>query len=288
LGKILSSLAAAAQAEEELVTTLEVTVDGAQKGISKGKQYFSPEDSQALLKLIFENIRNTFLSEPELDGVSINYNKAFQTLLEDRNFMRTSLREAWKECVKVLSANKNQVALGRAVAFSITSDVIYLPDKDKELLLMASDNYLVLAIALQRSFLVAWNEAWEMLYSKKIPIDLFNSRKDRYFVPLVEGILELEPESIEFGWLKFVWEKGFVRDEQIETRFPKLVLVQVKKRENALKDLQQKSDLEDTIRAMLVSLDVSRNLSSVQVPALNLWIKKNESQKPTDSPPSQK
>jgi hypothetical protein len=265
-----------------------LTVDGTSRGIQKGKDFFSPEEAQAMLKMIFENVKPSFLTEPEFDGVSINYNKALKVLLEDKSLMKTALRDAWKECIKILSTNKNQNALARAVTFSLTSDVIYLPDKDKESLLMASDNYLTLAIALQRSFLVAWEEAWEQLNAKRIPAELFNSRKDRYFVPMVEGILELEPQSIELKWLKFVWEKHFVREEQIETRFPKMVLAEVKKREESLKELHSHKDFESHVISLLDSLAVGRSLSSVQLPALNIWIKKNEPPQTSVTPQSEK
>lgn len=276
LGKMLSSLAEAARAESELIPTLEMTVTGTRKGVEKGDGFFSRADRQALLKVIFDNIQKPFLGETEFDGVSQDYNKVFSVILKTESLMKTNLRDLWRESLKVLGSNRHQDALAGAVALSLTGDVVYLGEKDRELLLLASANYGVISIAYQRSYLAAWQEAWEGLQERLIPSELFNRRKDRYFIPAVEGILELEPAAIETAWLRFVWEKGFVKDEQIETRFPKLFLSQIKRRERALKSLEKNTGFEMAVTSLLESLAVSRSISSVQLPALNIWIKKNE------------
>jgi len=276
LGKVLSALAEAARAEEELIPTLELSVGGTRRGLEKGEKFLSAQEKQALLKTIFERIKPNFLAEPEFDGVSSDYNRALKVLLKNKSLMQTNLRDAWKECLQILSVNRNQSALAVAIGLSLTGDMVYLNRNEKQLLLMASNNYRFLAVAVQRSFLAAWNEAWDSLYDHKIPPALFNSRKDKYFIPTVEGILELDPEFIERDWVKFVWEKGFVKDEQIETRFPKIMLVQLKRRENALKRLMVDSTLQNQMTALAETMAVSRFLSSVQIPALNGWIKKNE------------
>lgn len=277
LGKVLSALSEAARAEGELIPTLELTVGGTRRGLEKGDSFLSAEEKQALLKVVFERIKPGFLGEPEFDGVSTDFNRALKVLLKNKTLTQTALRDAWKECLQVLSLNRNQSALAVAMGLSLTGDIVYLNKTEKQLLLMASNNYRFLATAVQRSFVTEWNEAWDNLLDRKMPPALFNSRKDKYFIPTVEGILELDPEFIEREWVKFVWEKGFVKDEQIETRFPKILLVQLKRRENALKNLTSNDSLPSQMSSLAESLAASRFLSSVQVPALNVWIKKNES-----------
>ncbi len=277
LGKVLSALAEAARAEVELIPTLELSVGGTRRGLEKGQTFLSAQEKQSLLKVLFERIKPNFLAEPEFDGVSSDYNRAFKVLLKNKTLTQTALRDAWRECLQILSVNRNQSALAVALGLSLTGDMVYLNQSEKQLLLMASNNYRFLAVAVQRSFLAAWNEAWDNLHDQKLPPGLFNSRKDKYFIPTVEGILELDPEFIEREWIKFAWEKGFVKDEQIETRFPKILLVQLKRRENSLKKLMVDSSLQSQMTALAESLAVGRFLSSVQVPALNGWIKKNES-----------
>ena len=279
LGKVLSALAEAARAEDELIPTLELTVGGTRRGLEKGETFLSAQEKQSLLKVLFERIKPNFLAEPEFDGVSLDYNRAFKVLLKNKTLTQSALRDAWKECLQVLSVNRNQNTLAVAMGLSLTGDMVYLNKSEKQLLLMAANNYRFLAVAVQRSFLAAWNEAWDNLHDQKLPPALFNSRKDKYFVPTVEAVLELDPEFIEREWVKFVWEKGFVKDDQIETRFPKILLVQLKHRENSIKKLMVDSSLQNQMAAMADSLAVSRFLSSVQVPALTSWIKKNEPSK---------
>ncbi|MFM8268886.1 MAG: hypothetical protein ACKN9V_01765, partial [Pseudomonadota bacterium] len=268
LGKVLSALIEAARAEAELIPTLEATVGGTRRGLEKGDSFLSVEEKQALLKLVFDRIKPGFLAEPEFDGVSSDFNRALKVLLKNKTLNQTALRDAWKECLQVLSVNRNQSALAVALGLSLTGDMVFLNKTDKQLLLMAANNYRFIALAVQRSFLSAWDEAWDNLHDRSLPPALFNSRKDKYFVPTAEGILELDPEFIEREWVKFVWERGFVRDEQIETRFPKIVLVQLKRREAALKKLTVDNSLQNQMASMAESLAVSRFLSSVQVPAL--------------------
>lgn len=279
LGKILSALGEAARAEDELIPALELTVGGTRRGLEKGDSFLGREEKQALLKLIFDRLKPNFLAEAEFDGVSLDYNRALKVLLKNKSLNQTSLRDAWRECLQILSLNRNQIALATALGLSLTGDMVYLSSADRQLLLVASNNYRVLAIAVQRSFLAAWNEAWDSLQDRRLPPGIFNARKDKYFIPTAEGILELEPEFIEREWVKFAWEKKMVRDEQIETRFPKIVLVQLKRRENALKRLNVDPSIQNQMVSMAESLAASRFLSSVQLPALHGWIKKNESSK---------
>jgi len=276
LGKILSALAEAARAEDELIPALELTVGGTRRGLEKGERFLNASDKQSLLKLVFDRLKPNFLGEAEFDGVSADYNRALKVLLQNKAFNQTSLREAWRECLQILSVNRNQNALASAMGLSLTGDMVYLSNSDKQLLLTASNNYRFLAVAVQRSFLAAWDEAWNNLYDRKLPAGLFNSRKDKYFTPTVEAILELDPEFIERDWVKFVWEKKFVSDEQIETRFPKIMLVQLKRREIALKKINVDPSLQNQMASMAESLAAARFLSSVQLPALNGWIRKND------------
>lgn len=95
-------------------------------------------------------------------------------------------------------------------------------------------------------------------------------------MPTVGAVLELEPDFIEYEWLRFVWEKGFVKDEQVESRFPKLLMVQLKRREQALKNLNFDSSFSSMVSAFIENMEVARDLSSVELPALHHWMKKQE------------
>jgi len=283
LGKVLSSLAEAARVESNLIPTLQLTAGATRRGIEKGTVFFSTEDSHALLKLIFDKIKPQFLADSAFDPVSDDYNRAMKVLLNDKSLNKTVLRDAWRESLRILSANRNQTALAKAVALSLTGDIVYLGDSDKRLMLMASNNFSALAIGLQRSFLSAWNENLIAVQEGSLPAKVFNDRKDRFFGPFAEGILELEPEFIETEWLKFAWEKGLVKPQQIETRLPKLVLVKVKRRERAMKASQTGGSFQGYLESLAENLAVTRALSSVELPALNVWIKKTEEESPGPS-----
>jgi len=285
LGRVLSALAEAARSEGSLIPTLEVTVGAARRGAEKGEVFFSSQDSQDLLLLFFERVKSEFLGDPEFEGVSSDYNRALKALLKNKALNKTPLRQAWRESLKILAMNRQQSSLARALALSLTGDSVYLSPSDKQLLLSAANNYRVLALSVQRSFLSAWNEAWTGLHERRIPPKLFNERKDRYFIPTVAGIFDLDPEYLEKDWVQFVWEKGFVQDEVIETRFPKMVLVLLKRRENSLRTLATDTSFAGQIAALAESLSANRFLSSVQIPALNQWLKKNEA--PESSPSDQ-
>jgi hypothetical protein len=276
LGKILSALAEAARAESGLVPTFQLTVGATRSGVEKGTVFFSSDDSRGLLKMVFERLKSQFLAESPFESASEDYNRAMKVLLQDKSLNKTVLREAWRESLKILAYNRAQSALAKAVALSLTGDSIYLGDDDKRLLLSAANNYAPIAVGFQRSFLAAWSEVWEGVQERTLPPQLFNSRKDRYFIPTVEGILELEPGFVETEWLKFVWEKGFVKEEQIESRFPKMVLFQIKRREKSLRQLATSSSFQSSLESLAETMAVSRALSSVQIPALNGWLKKND------------
>lgn len=276
LGKILNALAEAARAESGLVSTFQLTVGATRRGVEKGTVFFSVDDSRSLLKMVFERLKAQFLAESPFESASEDYNRAMKVLLQDKSLNKTVLREAWRESLKILAYNRSQSALAKAVALSLSGDSVYLGDDDKRLLLAAANNYASIAVGVQRSFLSAWNEAWEGVQDRTVPPSLFNNRKDRYLVPTVEGVLELEPGFIETEWVKFVWEKGFIKDEQIESRFPKMVLFQIKRREKALKQLATSASFQSSLESLAETMAVSRALSSVQIPALNVWIKKNE------------
>lgn len=277
LARILSGLAEAAQADGTLIPTLETTVGGARRGVEKAQNFADEKNNLAVLKVFFERIKMAFLAEPEFDGVSADYDRALKVLIKNRSFNQTGLREAWKECLKVLATNRLQASLAQAMALSLTGDLVYLNAQDKTLLFSSANNYKSIAVAVQRSFLAAWNEAWANVNQGRIPPQLFNQRKERYFTPTVGAVLELEPDFIEHEWLRFVWEKGFVKDEQVESRFPKLLMVQLKRREQALKNLNYDSSFSNMVSAFIENMEVARDLSSVELPALHQWIKKQES-----------
>jgi len=276
LGKILSALGEAARAEDLIVPTLEQTVDSAQRGVEKGTPFTSLDNRQKLLKLFFENVKPTFFSEPEFEKFSLSYNQALKTLLENKELGRTVLRDLWKECLKVLSNNPHQKALSLALSLSLTGELVYLNEEDKNLLLLAANQYPSLAIAVQRGFLAGWEEAWDQVNDEKIPPALFNKRKDQYFIPFVVKILELNPNLIDTDWAKFVWEKGFIKESQIETRFPKIVLSHLNKREEISQNLLGADSFSSSATVLAQNMATHFALSSVQLPALRSWVKTQE------------
>lgn len=272
LSKILSALADAARAEDSLVSTLEQTVGAAQKGVEKGQKFTSFSNRQKLLLAFFENVKPAFFSEPEFEGVSEKYNQALKTLLQNQELGRTILRDLWRECVKVLANNRQQKALALALGLSLSKEVIYLGELDMNNLLLAANQHPSVAVALQRSFLASWNEMWDQLFQKEISPAVFNKKKATYFIPLVEKILELDAQALDVDWLKLVWEKNFVKDPQIESRFPKLVLYHLKKNERESQELSTLQSFEGVTRSLAQSMATHRALSSVAIPALKAWL----------------
>lgn len=276
LAKILSSLADAARAEDTLVPTLEQTVGAAQRGVEKGQKYTRFSERQKLLLAFFENVKPAFFSDPEFEGVSQKYNEALKVLLKNQDLGRTTLRDLWRECLKVLANNRQQKALALSLSLSLGPDLVYFGDSDLNILLLAANQHPSVAVALQRGFVAAWEEMWDQVHEKEISPQVFNNRKTRYFVPLVEKVMELEPHLLEAAWLKVVWEKGFIKDPQIESRFPKLVLSHLKKHELSSQDSTQLHSFEGVSQNLANQIAITRALSSVEIPALKAWLKAHQ------------
>lgn len=272
LGKVLRSLGEASTSDSALVPAFDRTLQAGRLGAEKGAPEQAPAERGSLLRAFFSAITPERTNPAASGQAADEFNRAFQALLLNEGLAQTELRTFWKQVVRLLSFSRTQTALAEALALSLTESAIYLSGEERNNLIAACENYPSLAKSLQRQFLTSWRKLWDDLYAKNVKVAEVNARKANVFVPLVGAILGLEPSAIEDEWLRSVVENKLVKDEEIETRFPKLVLHALKKREALVRELGSEPTLEGMLAFSAQAFQSNWTLSTVHIPTLNDWV----------------
>ena len=276
LASIFRALSAAATIDASLVPTFNLSAGAMNRGVQRGKTIYVNADRAALLVAVFTAIRSSMKGTGALEPGAAELNEALAALLEETAFTATALKRLWKEAVKILVLSTSQSALALAIAYSITPQVVFLLPEDLMQILYAARNYSSVAGAVQANFLIAWQRTWSDLHEKRISVKAFNRMKERYFEPLVTGILDLDPYLIDSIWLREVIRRGMIQDEDIEKRFPRFVLSYLDRQEKASKTAAVETGLESTVSSLSENFTVLWTLSNVHIPTLMKWIKKFE------------
>lgn len=276
LTRSFRALAAAANVEASLVPTFNLAAGGLTRGVQRGQKVYSEEDRVALMGVLFAAVKASLTTTGALEAGAAQLNEGLTALLSGKALTATKLRQFWKDAVRILTLSPSQTALAEAVAFSITPQVVFIAPSDKEPLLQAAQTYPEIAEALQRNFVLAWRKIARDYTSRKFDRKYLLKLKDKYMEPMVGELLELDPMLINNEWLATVVKFDLVQDEQIEKRFPRLVLNELDRREKAGRLVLAQSGPEPMVEAMAENLSVVFTLSSVELPALFDWVKKYE------------
>jgi hypothetical protein len=246
------------------------------RGIQKRDGIEKESDNNPLLLATYEMIKAVAQQNHQLEPGAVELNEAMGSLLKGKPLKVTTLKKLWKEVVRLLALTPLQPALADAFAMSLTKTVAYLDKENQALILAACRNYPEIAIAVQENFTAAWKEAWSDVHSRGLPLRVFNEKKERFFKPWVSGILSLEPAAIDPVWLREVAERGLVKDEDVERRFPRMVLKTLERQDKASRGMSEDPSLEGTVSGLMESLAVLNHLGFVYLPQLNKWVEKYE------------
>lgn len=276
LGKVLTGLALAAREVDKFSPAFNNSAGAFSRGVKQSVSDYSADEKGALLKAGFSAATASAGYNPSIESGTEEINQALQALLGGQPLSETSLKNVWRKVVEVTSTSPSQTALAQALALSLNSDVIYLSKVDREKMLEVARNHPPVAGAIQDLFLEAWNDSREKVLSGKMKVALFNSHKEKFFSPWVSKVLELEIGAISPAWVKEVVDRGLVKDEEIQNKFPRFVLALLSTHENSTKKMVLDGGLESRMESAITSFNVLWNLSSVYIPALDNWAKKHE------------
>jgi len=105
-----------------------------------------------------------------------------------------------------------------------------------------------------------------------------------FFEPLVAKLVGFDTRAVDPMWLRETLQKGLVRDEDIEKRFPKFVLSLMNRRDIASRTAVMEEGFESTAIGMSENFAVLWALSNVHVPALKKWLEKYDDTTQTAEP----
>jgi hypothetical protein len=276
LGKILRALSAAANVEASLVPTFNLGAAAVNRGVQKANFLYDEEGRRNLMRTLFTVIEGTVGATASLEPGAQDLNEAMKVVMADGVLDESLLKRIWERAIRIVANSTSQGALAEAIAMSLTEKFVYLPKDQRDHLLASAKNYPRLASALQEKFLLSLQSSWDSLHEGKLSVPLYNERRKRFLEPMVAGLLDLEARSIEPLWLREVLKRGLVKDEDIEKRFPRLVLALMERKDRASKVASMEQGVEPTISSMTESFAVLWTLSNIHVPALNRWVQKYE------------
>jgi len=276
LGKLFRGLSAVSQVEPALAPTFNTSAGAFNRGIQRRADTLGKDNRTSMLVTTFTGIESALRGGEALEAGATELNDAMGALLKGAPLEITQLKKLWKDVIRALATSSSQNSLAQAVALSLRPPFVFLPPDEIGKLLQASRNYPELAGAIQQNFLLAWKRQWDDLHEGKLKIRTFNRVKEKFFEPLVTELLELDPYLIDPYWLHEVTRRGLVSDDDIEKRFPRLVLANLERRDKASRQMMQDQGIEPTLVAMAENLAVLKSLAGTEVPALLKWVKKNE------------
>lgn len=276
LGKVLTGLALAAREAEQFALVFNDSAGAFNRGVKQSIREYTVDEKNNLLKAGFSVANASVGYSPAIEPGTQEVNEALQVLLQGKALDETVLKGLWRKVVEVTSASENQTALAVALSLSLTADAMFLPKEDREKLLSSAKMHPSIAWALQNGFLEAWKESNSLVITKKLKISAFNQKKEKFFEPWVKGFLDLEALDINPMWLEEVINKGLVKDAEVQSKFPRLVLSLILLQEEASKRLTVAQDEENWLETQMTYFTVNWNLSQMYLPAINRWAIKHE------------
>lgn len=274
LAKIFRGLGTAATADATLAPTFNLSADAFSRGVQKGNKFYSGESRNSLLLAVFQALRVSVSGSEALEPGGGELNEAFEALAQGKPLQLTSLKKLYKEAIRVVSESTTQPALADALAISLTPEYVFLPAKYIGQLLRAGLNYPQIADSLQQNYLLAWKKLWEQLQDGESKVADFNRAKTKVFEPVLAGLLDLRPATLDPAWLGELLRRGVISDEQVEKKFPRFLLTYLEQREKSNRNAIQNIGMESMVVSMTEDFRVLWTLSSVHVPALMKWVQR--------------
>jgi len=276
LGKVLAGLALAAIEFDEFSPTFNSSANAFKKGVKNSISDYSEDEKGRLLKSGFSVANASTTFNPTIEVGVQDVNEALGLLLEGKALDQTTLKSVWRKVLDVAASSQLYSALAEALALSLTPQVIYLPIQDRQKILACAKLHPTISQVVQEMFLEAFNESRAQLSDRKLKIAQFNERKEKFFDPWISGMLEVDATSIKPEWVKEVLARGMIKDEAIESRFPRFVLSLLNAHENSAKKALLDGGVDSQLASGLTGFRVLWGLSDTYIPALNDWSKRHD------------
>lgn len=273
LGSFFKGLSYGVQAENTLAPTFNLAAAAFYRGVRKSQSTLSDVERNRLLLGVFAALQGANRAPELLETSLIDLNESVGILAREKSFSETSLKSLWREAMLLLSDTASQPMLASLVAKSIVPQAIFLNKADRDLLLTVSRTYRSIALALEENLLFAWAKLWDQVQEQKVTVAYFNQMREKFFEPLMAGILEFESSSMDPRFIKETVRIGLVSDADVEKRFPRYALgmYEVKRSANeAGKDQQFQRQLS----SMATDIAVHWAMYFAYLPPLDKWVKK--------------
>jgi hypothetical protein len=275
LSKMFRALGAAAGADADLVQVLNLSAGALSRGVQRGDKMFSSLERKDLMKTVFVALKASLGISEELDQAGNELNDAVAVLSKGTgDFKKLTL--AWNQALDILGQTATQATLAKAVSYSLTPDVIFLSPQQGQRLIAAAKNYPVMAFSIQRNYLDGLLGFDKDRGAGQLSDKAWNQIEKNFLGPLASQIVALSSDRIDPVWLREASNRGFLQADDIEKRFPRLVLAYLNQRENKMKSAVAESDAEAGVSMMAQNLAVLWTLSNVHYPALMNWAKAYE------------
>lgn len=277
LSKYFRAMALAAALEDSLIPTFNLSASSFYRSVERTSSLASAEGRAALLKSAFIAAQSALDGPSGLEVGAREFNESLEKLLAGRPLTQTALKKLWKAVMVILAKNPNQTALAASIALSVTPQMVFLQGKDRDDLIKAASHYPFLSQTLQQRFLEALEEMWGRMSDRRISVAAFNRMREKYLSPMVSEILQFDPDFVDNGWLKEVVQRGLVNESEIERRFPRLMLAQLKRAEKAA-SVDDTANSARVVEARAENMAVLLALTQVHVPTLDRWVNRQEKQ----------
>jgi hypothetical protein len=278
LGNLFRGLAAASGVDKSFVPAFNLAAGAFSHGVQGAENVHTSAEKAKMLGAVFVAIQAAVESKATLEVGAAELNEAMDTLLAGRPLHQTALRKLWKETVRILGVAQGQSALADAFAVSLTPEFLYLEKKELQGLYAAAGNYPEISFALQHQMMDGWVKNWDQVTRGQMKVAQFNEMKAKIFDPVVDTMVQLDRSFLTLEWLRDIVQRGLVKDELVEKRFPKLALNLLENREKEIRGLASVNSSGDRMAHLGRDLAENWQLFRIYLPALFRWVEKHESE----------
>ncbi len=276
LGKILRGLAAASRVENNLVPTFNLSAGAFNRGIRRAKKTLGKNSKKSLSVGIIDTLEVSLKGPETMEPGVAELNEALALLMGKGKLDEDQIKKSWKQIIQILARSSGLGSLADVIANSLTSSVLLVKGLEKEALFQAGSNYPAIALSLQRNFLESADVMYDRVHAGEIRVKDYNIFKANYLEPWAKDILSWESALIDPKWVRNSYRRGFLSDELVEKKMPKLVLGGIKHREK-LEGLMEEGDLQGQVTMLSEGLYAAWANSTAYMPALLKWVQKAES-----------
>ncbi|MBI4405283.1 MAG: hypothetical protein HY537_14060 [Deltaproteobacteria bacterium] len=271
LRAILSSLAMASSVENKLIPTLDKSAEAFLEGVNRGEKVYSKSMRKSLLEAVVSATKQGVGSH-KLDKALSEFNQAVSKLLAGLPLEDFMLRKFWEDAIVILSKTTTQNNLAHVVGLSLTPEVVYLPLKSLNLLLMAATNYPELGLSLQRNYLIAGKRLEEQQHA----LGTLPPVQKQLMRELAQALLALS--ETDSHWLAWTVSQGFLNREEVAMHVSRKFLGYLKRREIASEQLAPRGPLAASLSTMSENLLVGWQLATAHLPILIDWVEHQRKQ----------